>query len=374
MACRDCYAYSDCGGLNNLFAAIGCCLDCKPGTCDYTCPNNKELYRLRLANVGGLDNFHLSEVKAPSPAGLPRYIPLIHHGSSRQSPLACNVAAVPLFKVICHQDRTKYGSRFKSTDQLLHYFKIQHPAQIILCGVAPDRQLEWFWHWHRKAEVAELIHRLGCFAVTIPNFSFFSDYPRWHILYNRKRLLLTIERLSCAGVAVIPHLNAMTAADWDFWCGFLREHQDVTMVVKEFQTGNRAKKAGDESFDEIVKLQRRVDRELHPILVAGSRYYSAAHKVFRTFSILDSRPFLQTLNRTRLVEQNDRWEFVSNPLPPGHPVDELLAYNIAKYSGKLSALAREDETKQFAPDGNLLFDFINSMPNFTVQPVAPDIS
>lgn len=374
MACRDCYAYPHCGGLDNLFASIGCCHDCDPGNCDYTCPNNEDLYRQRLADVGCLDNYRISRIRAADPVGLPRYIPLIHHGSSRQVPLACNVAAVPLFKVICHRNRTSYGSRFDSTDELLRYFKIQHPAQIILCGVASDRQLEWFWHWHRKFNIPELIARLGCFAVTIPNFSFFSDYPKWHILYNRKRLLLTMERLSAAGVAVIPHLNALTQADWDFWLGFMREHEAVALVVKEFQTGNRPKKPGDESFDQLVRCQERLGRPLHPILVGASRYYREAQEAFKTFSILDSRPFLQTLNRTRLVQRNGQWAFDSNPLPHGQPVDELLAYNIAKYSDKLSALAREAEAKQFAPDGNLLFDFITSMPTRTAHPVAPGMS
>lgn len=329
---------------------------------------------MRLGDVAGLDNFAISQVKAASPVGLPRYVPLIHHGSSRQSLLECNVAAVPLFKVICHLNRKTYGARFQSSEQLLRYFKIEQSAQIILCGVAPDRQLEWFWHWHRKFGVAELIQRLGCFAVSIPNFSFFSDYPRWHILYNRKRLLLTIERLSAAGVAVIPHLNALTRADWDFWRDFLTEHQDVALVMKEFQTGNRSKKAGDDSLEQLVRLQDLVGRPLHPVLVAGARYYHEAHKNFKTFSILDSRPFLQTLNRTRLVELNDRWQFVSNPLPRGYPVDELLAYNIAEYSNKLSSRRQELEAKEHSPDGNLLFDFITSIPTLTAHPVAPSIS
>lgn len=374
MVCRDCYAYPHCGGLDNLFAAIGCCHGCAPGTCDYTCPNNEQLYRLRLAQVRGLDEYNIAHVRAAEPAGLPRYIPLIHHGSSRQVPLVCNIAAVPLFKVLCHRTRATYGSRFQTADELRRYFKIHNSAQIILCGVAPDRQLEWFWHWHRKFDVAKLLAQLGCFAVTIPNFSFFSDYPRWHILYNRKRLLLVIERLSSAGVAVIPHLNAITPADWDFWLGFLQEHKCVTLVAKEFQTGNRSKRPGDESFDQLARLQDRLGRPLHPILIGAGRYYARAHEKFKAFSIMDSRPFLQTLNRTRLIEFDYRWGFVSNHLPRGHPVDELLAYNISKYSEKLATSAPNEAVISVAADGNLVFGFINSMPIFTAQPVAPEIS
>jgi hypothetical protein len=187
-------------------------------------------------------------------------------------------------------------------------------------------------------------------------------------------LLLATERLSLAGVAVIPHLNALRPADWDFWLCFLTEHKHVTMVAKEFQTGNRLKKVGDESFYELVRLQQRLGRALHPMLVGGARYYADAHREFATFSIMDSRPFLQTQNRTRLVEQNGRWDFVSNHLPSGHPLDELLAYNVAKYSEKLSSVVPEDEVKKFAPDGNLLFDFITSMPTLTAHPVAPGMS
>lgn len=374
MTCLDCYASPPCGGMTNLFSAIGCCHGCAAGTCDYTCPNNRELYRRRLADVNGLDDYRISRVVAPEGVGFPRYIPLIHHGSSRQVSLACDVVAVPLFKTVCHLDRKTYGCRFKSADELLRYFRVQRPAQVILCGIAPDRQLEWFWHRHRKFDIADFIQRLGCVAVTAPNFSFFSDYPRYHILYNRKRILLAMERLSIAGVAVIPHLNALTQMDWDFWLSFLREHSSVSVVIKEFQTGNRPTKPGDESFDKIVELQQQLGRPLHPILVAGSRYYGDAAKSFKTFSILDSRPFLQSMNRTRLAKQDGRWDFVPNPLPQGHPVDELLAYNVEKYSEKLSALPRPDGVKPFAADGNLMFEFATSMPTFTAQPVAPGIS
>jgi hypothetical protein len=362
---------------DELLRMMGCvsnCEGCAQRGCDYTCPNNPEVYRRRLADVNGLDAFSISTTLSPDAVGIPEYLPLIYHGYSRERVLDTDFVAIPLFKVLRHLDRQTYGCRFRSPAELREFFKIRQSANVILVGVAVDRQLEWFWSKHRRCSIPELLNQLGCVGVTVPNFSFFSDAPRYHILYNRKRILLSMERLSSAGVAIMPHLNALTDQDWSFWLEFLRDHEEISVVVKELQTGNRRREAGDRSLQKMIDLQQNLGRALHPLFVGGGRYFQVAKSNFPSFSIIDSQPFLQALSRRELACTNDRWRFQDRPLPPGTPVDELLNINIRNYPAKLGELHDGSAHTPDAHSGAFTFEFFNSIPNLTPHPLAPGVS
>lgn len=377
VACRKCHLFPSCGGpADDLFQLIGCvsnCDRCIERGCDYTCPNNQELYLRRRADVDGLEDFSIPTTLSPDSTGLPQYLPLIYHGYSRAIPLNCDFVALPLFRVLRHLDRKTYGCRFRSPQELRQFFKLKPGAKIILVGVAVDRQLEWFWNKHRLCSVPDLLSPLGCIGVTAPNFSFFSDAPRYHILYNRKRILLSMERLSAAGVAVMPHLNALTDPDWAFWLEFLEDHEEINIVAKEFQTGNRRRAPGDWSLGKLIELQQRLGRPLHPLLVGGGRYFQEAKANFATFSIIDSQPFLQTMSRKRLSETGGRWEFVDNPLPRGTQVDALFENNVLNYPEKLNQPRGCAEQMAVEDTATRTFDFFSSMPNLISQPVAPGV-
>ena len=81
---------------------MGCvsnCEGCVERGCDYTCPNNQDLYRRRLADVDGLEEYSIPTLLSPDAIALPKYLPLIYHGSSRERPLDCDFVAIPLFRV-----------------------------------------------------------------------------------------------------------------------------------------------------------------------------------------------------------------------------------------------------------------------------------
>jgi hypothetical protein len=320
--------------------------------------------------VGGLEDHSISTVLSPDEVGLPRYVPLIYHGYRRVARAEADVVAVPLFRVLRHLTRTEYGCRFKSPSEIRRFFRVKETARMILVGVAFDRQLEWFWNKHRTAGVGALLEHLDCACVTAPNFSFFTDVPRYHILYNRKRILLSMERLSSAGVAVVPHLNALTDADWEFWLGFLREHDEISVVAKEFQTGNRRKVTGDSSFEKLVELQQRLGRPLHPLLIGAGRYFNAAAR-FTSFTIIDSQPFLQSVSRQRLTEVGGRVDFMPHPLAPATPLDNLFDHNVANYERKLRQGPADDSNSVMLKDsGTFLLPFMSSIPNLISHPVA----
>ncbi|RJS13213.1 hypothetical protein DRW03_36185, partial [Corallococcus sp. H22C18031201] len=184
-------------------------------------------------------------------------------------------------------------------------------------------------------------------AITIPNFSFFSDAPRSHLLWNRARMERCAEEFSAAGLSIIPHLNALTRADWDYWASFLAEQPSITVVTKEFQTGQRNRQLGEPALYNLANLQQRLGRPLHPILVGGAQYTEVAAELFTSFTISDSTPFEKAVHRQRYVlPRNGRPGWRRNPLPPGIPIDHLLKHNIDDYA---FVLRRRAQAARFPP-------------------------
>ena len=107
--------------------------------------------------------------------------------------------------------------------QLRSGYKLRQDTRILLTGVDVDGPLETFWAEHRVSDVCKALTELDVIGVTIPNYSFFTDGPRFQILRNRKRILLVAERLSAAGVPVSLHIHGNTPRDWDFWLNFLKD-------------------------------------------------------------------------------------------------------------------------------------------------------
>jgi len=251
-------------------------------------------------------------------------------------------------------------------------YKLRHDTRILLVGVDEDARLESFWSEHRTAEACEALAALQLDGITVPNFSHFTDVPRFQNLRNRKRILLSAERLSDAGVSVSFHINANTEGDWDFTLGFLKEHSEATVVTMEFQTGARANgNVGQEVFDELVRLQDRLGWPLHPLLIGAARYYTQAQREFQSFSVIDSQPFMRTLARQILICDTigkPRWRRF--PTRRGDPLDDLFETNILRYPTKLNSdLDEERELPDVSPD-QLELGLVVSTPYLTAQPWA----
>jgi hypothetical protein len=246
----------------------------------------------------------------------------------------------------------------------------------LLVGVDEDRRLEKFWAEHRVSDVCESLGTLDLLGVTAPNFSHFKDMSRFQILRNRKRILLSAERFSKAGVRVSPHLNAITAGDWEFWLGFLREHPEVTTVTMEFQTGARADEDfGRQAFECLLAMRQKLGREIHPLLVGAGRFFKSARGSFDSFSIIDSQPFMQAVSRQVLgLDSSGRLVWKSAPTAQRAPLDDLIETNLVHYPDKLGAGA-EETTERPREDPNQLELFCaTSTPYFTAQPSAAGIS
>ena len=308
--------------------------ECRTGGCDWTCPNNRALWLQRWSEVGGIHHVAVAPLRPVSPTHLPLYLPVIRHGKRRRRPLNAQTVALSLYEVVGQRRDGRYASITRRAATLRRRFKLRADCRVMLVSVGPDELLERFWRHYRAAGIVEVLAELNLVGATAPNFSFFDDAPRTHSLWNRRRMLQVAEHCSAAGVAVIPHLNASNARDWEYWAAFLREHRNVDCVAKEFQTGLKHRQRGLSAFLALAELQQRLGRALHPVLIGGSRYLSMLGQHFAGCgTVVDSRPFMNTIKRqiagTSQADAKLRWR--PCPSVPGGRLDTLLDHNLATY-------------------------------------------
>jgi hypothetical protein len=341
VSCRDCGFYQHCGGLDGQAEMFGCWGNhLGSDVCekyDWTCPCRPDVLQERWREVGcrwDRPRRHQDIAGVASP--LPLYIPLIGHGSSRSSYLNHAYVAISPFRVL--QGRgDSYAPIASKPLALRRHFRLRPDAKLLFVSVAEDHHLERYWAHRRKLGTPEALAKLGALGITVPNFSFFADAPKPHNLWNRARMLLVAEELSAAGLPVVPHIHALTSADWAFWAEFLKMQSGVRVVAKEFQTGNKNRSVGLQALADLEKLQERVQRPLHPVLVGGAKFLEVAARAFETFTVVDSMPFMRAMHRkvARDVHPEAPLAWEKTRLPEAKPVDALLQVNVEVYASWL---------------------------------------
>lgn len=342
IACDQCAFLHDCGGIgarNSLFdwgCYSECVLKCNPANCDLTCPNNPELYGNRLAEIGGTFSAEPYEFRVPD-VRLPKYVPKIHNGCARSTPLRETIVAVPARALL----RTSGGivsCRFKNMDQVRRHFCLSARCSIVISCIAEDPEVELVWDGLRFAQLAKQLAHLKPAAIIAPNLSFFvEDVPRIHTLYNRKRIWLAGKTLSDAGCRIILPLSSTTQHDWEFWQRVLEHSPTMIYVAKEFQTGLRERKLAGEAVESLAKLQSRLRRPLHIVAVGGMAVAPALRSHFEHVTVVESRPFVMTHKRRRaLATQSGAYSEDRYPTAPSSPLDGLLAWNIKVRRGRLA--------------------------------------
>ena len=368
--CPNCLVFAECGGHPlPLIHHIGCANSAASvlGSTDDMHPNFEKRFWELWKDVGGLVDYSISTLRPIETSGLPRYIPILQNWHLRPAkPLALDIVAIPLFEIVRRLPGGGYGPRFPDGGTLRRRFGLKNNARIILCGVDHDSPLETFWAKHRVSGVLEALANLDV-DVSIPNFSFFTCVTGFQILRNRKRTLLCAERLSQAGIRVSLHLNANTDAHWAFWLKFLSQHPEVSCVTVEFQTGALLDhEFGCYTFDHIVTLQNRLGRPLHFLLIGAARFYSRAVAELKSFSVVDSRPFICTTKRQMLVRTAKR-DYVWQPFPTrqGSSLAPLFEHNLKFYKGML---ARKSEVLESVPEESRQLSFSFSPRPRTLRP------
>jgi hypothetical protein len=286
-------------------------------------------YRLREA--GGFQCAIRGRLR-PTPA-LPNFIPTMYHRLSRSSLFDLDWAAVPLHVLFNRSPGGSLEPIAATAEQLRAELGVQRSTKIILTGPGPDQMLEDFWRVHRSEKLLLRLIDLEVGAFTVPNFSFFLDSPPLHYRYNRSRILRVVERASEAGLSAVIHLNALHEEEWRDWERLLIAHPEISAVCLEFQTGYLSPVLGMKALERLVRLRDNIGRPISPIIIGGARFAAGLGRDFKTCTIIDAQPFLQTFNRKDCWADGKghlKWKF--NRSQPGEDLGGRFKVNLRTYS------------------------------------------
>jgi hypothetical protein len=328
VGCARCVYSKECGDIVGAYDFFGChrvaretCLERK-----WTCPECDPVgFMVRSAEVR-FRSRTVAKARAVE-ADLPAYIPNIHHARSWSGRLLSKYVGIPMHRLLLGKGQG-YGPRFADAATLRRGFHLMPDAGVLLVGVADDRYLERYWRDGKISGLPAKLAALGVTAVTVANFSFFADAHRFHLRYNRNRITACLNELSDAGIAVVPHINALNREDRSYWIDWLKANDQVRHVCREFQTGN-----GVEQIEEIADIRDQIGRDLHPIIVGGASYVRDVQSLFRRSTIVDSQPFFKSIKAQRAVVRDGvlRWENTSYEGRPA--LGRLVRDNVAVYGG-----------------------------------------
>lgn len=325
LGCTVCPDRSVCGELQigrKFFDCLGLCCG-KPSDCDTVCRNRPDVF-----------------VAGPS---LPSLVPVLYHSGGRLAPFKPPAVCLPLYKVIQRQNG---AVRYARATDLARGFAIAADVPVILTGTAPDRPLERWWSLgSERREAIRALRRLGVALVTTPNYSLFTDQPRWDDLHSIKRIAITHEEFLSEGLPAALHVNARTEKDWERWTDYVAGRPEVTHLAFEFSTGAGYVDRIQWHRDQLIKLAGAVERPLHLIMRGGAKLLYHLAVAFPNITLLETSLFMKTKSRQRAVlfgPGKVAWE--SSPTETSETIDTLLAENwnviTASYAGLL-------ERKQF---------------------------
>jgi len=328
-----------CGGLH-IAASVFSCLDhcCgHPEACDAVCRNNPD-YVNRVREIDGFDLQTIPRVTPlPSPR-LPRVIPWLDHVGQREQPLIAEAVCLPLYAMF---NRRTGNTKYETRAALNNAFKVSSDTTIILTGTAVDKPLERWWSLAKqRLGIIQALQHLGIALVTTPNYSLFTDQPRWDDLHSMKRIALVWQEFIEEGLPAALHVNARTDTDWQRWTDFIGERPEVTHIAYEFGTG--AGRAGRKPWhaEKLAELAQVVGRPIHLILRGGLDVLSILGPQFPQLSIVETSIFIKTLKRQRATMPTpNAIAWLPAPTEKGELLDELMGLNLRTISARLENTA-----------------------------------
>lgn len=340
-SCQRCRFEDVCGGLDELQGSLfGCFSSCRAelqcGNYDWTCPCRPDFVS-RWAEVGGWPPRPPVSLRACTEPTLPTYMPMVvTHGLKTRDVVPVPVAAVTTFELIKGRGKRRHVDA-ENAAEFREQCRLPQDSRVLLVSVGHDGRLASYWRTRLQSELPQQLANLGVLGITVPNFSFFTDAPRTHTIWNRARMLRCAEEFSTAGLSVILHLNALTNADWDYWGSLLRDHPQHRYVAKEFQTGLLDPDKSDMAIKELAVLQDKLGRELHPLIIGGPRLAAKLPGYFKHFTIIDSKPWMATIKRRLLEAKNGKIKERQHLTDKGELLDLLLSHNLEQSTERLAA-------------------------------------
>jgi hypothetical protein len=347
LGCVNCVDRDRCGGLSVAASVFNCMDYCcgSPSNCDLVCPLAPQIFQNRIREIQGFDMSTISQVQALKWPDLPSVIPLIYHRYRRQRSLRAEAVALSLYQLY---DRRTGLPRYSTREQLAAAFRIDPGSTLLLTGTDCDKTIENWW-----SKVDERLLRnlelLGIDLVTTPNFSLFTNVPRWDNLHSIKRIALSWELLMRAGICAAPHINARNDTDYLNWTEFVIRHPEIKHIAFEFGTGAGYKGRTDWHIAHLLRFAADVARPLGIVLRGRSVAPQLIH-AFARVTLIETDSFTKTLRRQRATALGNDLRWSPNPTAQFEPLDELLAHNVANVRAATEAKLVSDRAPS-APSG-----------------------
>jgi hypothetical protein len=342
MGCASCIDFDPCGGLhleNGFFDCGELCCGKPDGCSGRMCRFNMADYARRHAEVGGLDLTPIPPAPRHEIGLLPLVAPMIYHGKRRSRPFVAPVVAVRLRDLYF---RKSGAPRFRLRAQLLDAYKIGAAARIIVVGIDNDAVVERWWTLseQRQGILHNLKHELAIDLVTVPNFSLALSWPRWSDLYSMKRIGLSWQELSAAGIASALHPNGRTDKDFERWRRFIAARPEITHLSFEFTTGAGGPAQRKKYAEHLIRIAGAARRPLHLIVMGGQAVWPQLAASFATLTIIETSIFMKTQHRQRaFLTSNGRLHYERITTAPGADLDDLNDWNAHVISERTAQLA-----------------------------------
>lgn len=325
LGCSRCADFGMCGGLHTASGAFDCTTYCcgEPQKCADVCPRNPRFVD-RVREVSGFDLQQLKSLGSVPFPSLPSSVPLIYAKGSRQKHFNPQFAGVSLYQLV---DRKSRQSKFRSRAQLLDHFGLDASTRIIASGTDMDPPLERWWQLSSsRSEILVQLRDIGIEAVTAPNFSVFSDIPRWDNFHAMKRIAICWRETLAVGLPCALHVNARSARDWERWTEFARSREEVDAIAYEFATGAAVRLSYH--VDELRHLADRVNRPLKLVVRGALSELTKLRESYAEVTMLDSSTYMRTVNRKiAMVRENGSMYWTNAPDRPNVDLDALIQHN-----------------------------------------------
>jgi hypothetical protein len=256
---------------------------------------------------------------------------MIPNRSSRTEAIAVEWAAVPL-KAVVRRPQGVLTPVVRTPEELRQHFLVGPQTKLVLVGIDHERHIEPYWRWRSKLRIPELLAGLGFDAAIVPNYSLDLSHPRPQHLHNRKRSLICAWEWSREGIPSIPYLQAVCPQDYDYWLDFLKEHPEVSVIAREFQTATRER--GMIRLDDLDRLQDKLKRRLHLVAVGAAQHRVELARRFDSWTVIDSMPFIRAVKRRRAKIQDGRVDW---KMAPSESPDVLLPHAINEWASWIDA-------------------------------------
>jgi hypothetical protein len=280
-----------------------------------------------MREVDGFELDTLSRLPERARPVLPGYVPLVYGASGREVEFAPPVVALPFHRLI---DRRAEMLRYTERTALCEAFRISGRTAIVLSATDRDDPLERWWGYGQKKRMDMLdnLVRLGIAAVTAPNYSLFTDVPRWDNLHAMKRIAITWHEMVSAGLAAALHVNARAVQDWRRWRDFIGERPEVNCLAFEFATGAGKAPRVYWHADQLCRLADEIRRPLTLIARGGRTVLDQLRESYADVCFVDATPFMKAVKRQMAWPgENGRPQWRSRTGSDPGIVSELLDHN-----------------------------------------------